>query len=144
MKRTLMKNGMMLFLLGLLTGLAVPALRNPRMGLSAHLEGVLNGMFLLVVGLVWDELGFKERTRKAAYALVLVGTWANWGATLLSGILGTSRFTPLAGAGFHASDAAELLVGAILVLVSVAMVVALGLFFAGLRGERPSSGTVGG
>src|ERR1700753_4150644 len=44
--------GLVLFLLGLLTGFAVPAVKNPRMALSSHLEAVLNGMFLVLLGLL--------------------------------------------------------------------------------------------
>jgi hypothetical protein len=43
--RRLIWHGIFLFMLGLLTGVAIPALTNPRMGVSAHLEGVLNGIF---------------------------------------------------------------------------------------------------
>ena len=35
----LLRLGVLLFLLGLLTGFAIPALTNPRMGLTSHLEG---------------------------------------------------------------------------------------------------------
>ena len=41
---------MLLFLLGLITGLVVQQLENPRMGLAAHLEGLMNGTFLLALG----------------------------------------------------------------------------------------------
>ncbi|MCW2799587.1 MAG: hab, partial [Aeromicrobium sp.] len=40
--------GLILFLLGLLTGLAIPALKNPRMGLAGHMVGMTNGPFLIV------------------------------------------------------------------------------------------------
>ena len=39
-----MWHGMLLFLLGLLTGFAEPHFGNVRMGLAAHLEGVMNGI----------------------------------------------------------------------------------------------------
>lgn len=41
--------GVVLFLLGLIVGLIVPMLANPRMGLSSHIEGILNGMFLMLL-----------------------------------------------------------------------------------------------
>src|SRR5580658_10869352 len=41
--RRLMWHGMFLFLLGLLTGFLEPHFINMRMGLAAHLEGVMNG-----------------------------------------------------------------------------------------------------
>jgi len=45
--RRLMWHGMFLFLLGLVTGLLEQRFRNMRMGLSAHLEGLMNGTFLI-------------------------------------------------------------------------------------------------
>ena len=39
----LLQLGILLFLIGLLTGFVIPKLANPRMGLASHLEGVLNG-----------------------------------------------------------------------------------------------------
>ncbi len=43
----LLIGGMILFILGLLTGVAVPGFTNPRMGLAAHLAGVQNPLVLL-------------------------------------------------------------------------------------------------
>jgi len=48
----LIRYGILLFLLGLLTGFAVESMKNPRMGLSSHLEGTMNGMFLILIGLI--------------------------------------------------------------------------------------------
>jgi hypothetical protein len=48
--RRLMWHGMFLFLLGLFTGFAEPHFVNMRMGLAAHLEGVLNRHFSSSVG----------------------------------------------------------------------------------------------
>ena len=134
MKRKLMMHGMTLFLLGLITGLAIPYLRNPRSGLAAHLEGVLNGMFLVLAGLAWQELKLSERALAIAYRLLLVGTWLNWATVLMTAILGTSKATPIAGAGYGASPAEETLVLGLLLVVVVTMVGALLLFIAGLRG----------
>ena len=54
--RVLLALGAFLFLLGLLTGVLVPAVRNARLGLSAHLEGVMNGTFLMVLGAIWHHV----------------------------------------------------------------------------------------
>jgi len=51
-KRRLLWHGMFLFLLGLLTGLIEPQFHNLRMGLAAHLEGVMNDIFLVALGAV--------------------------------------------------------------------------------------------
>ena len=46
-KRRIIWHGMFLFLLGLFTGLVEQKFANIRMGLAAHLEGVMNGTFLV-------------------------------------------------------------------------------------------------
>ena len=50
MQTTLFALGLILFLLGLITGLLVPVLKNPRMGLAGHLGGMTNGPFLIIAG----------------------------------------------------------------------------------------------
>ena len=69
---------MFLFLLGLLTGFVEQKFNNPRMGLAAHLEGVMNGIFLVALGAVWTEVRLSPRLKVAAYWSALYGTYANW------------------------------------------------------------------
>jgi hydroxylaminobenzene mutase len=140
LRRRLLRHGFLLFLLGLLTGFIVPAMTNPRAGLAAHVEGVMNGMFLLIVGLAWSELRLSDRLGRAVAGLLLFGTYANWVAITASGILGTSRGTPIAGAGHQAGALAEGAVYATLVLVGLTMVAAcLGLVVGAWR-ARSSPG----
>lgn len=74
-KRRLIWHGMFLFLLGLLTGFAEPQFKNLRMGLAAHLEGVMNGTFIIALGAVWGELKFSTRQSVAAFCAALYGTY---------------------------------------------------------------------
>jgi (hydroxyamino)benzene mutase len=136
--RRLMWHGIFLFLLGLLTGILVPALRNPRMGVSAHLEAVMNGMFLVVLGLIWKEAKLTLNAAKATFRIALYGTYTNWVATLLSAVLGTSRLTPIAGAGYTAANWQELIVAFGLVSLSIAMITCCVLVLLGLR--KPNVG----
>ena len=64
--RRLMWHGMFLFLLGLITGLVEQRFTNIRMGLSAHLEGVMNGTFLIALGAIWGHVELSPRIEKAA------------------------------------------------------------------------------
>jgi len=59
--------GVLLFLLGLLIGLLIPMMTNPRMGLSAHLEGIMNGMFLVILGLIWNKLRLNGKWLTSAF-----------------------------------------------------------------------------
>jgi hydroxylaminobenzene mutase len=116
------RQGITLFLVGLLTGLVVQSMANPRAGLSGHLEGVMNGTFLIAVGAAWKQLRLGDRAARAVYALLVFGTWANWAATTASGIFGTSKAMPIAGAGHAGTPLAENAVYAVLGLVVLAMV----------------------
>lgn len=124
--------GMILFLLGLIAGLILMNFKNPRMGLSAHLEGVMNGLFLVVAGIIWQELQLPARLQNILYATLLYGTFANFTFTLLAAILGTSKTTPIAGAGYSGTVITEHFVTAGLVSVGISMLVALGLLCYGL------------
>jgi hydroxylaminobenzene mutase len=46
---------MLLFLLALFVGLAVPKFALPRLALSTHLLGIMQGTFLLVAGSLWPR-----------------------------------------------------------------------------------------
>lgn len=107
MQKLLFTIGLALFLIGLLTGLVIPALKNPRMALSSHLEGVLNGMFLVVLGLLWPHIDLPEAWQVIAVALIVYSAYANWLATLLAAAWGAGRkFAPIA-TGDHKAPAAN-------------------------------------
>jgi hydroxylaminobenzene mutase len=131
-ERVLLAAGLALFLCGLFAGMAVAALPNPRAGLAAHLEGVMNGTFLMVVGLAWPHVHLGPRTAAVVRALLLLGTWVNFFATELSAILATSRMTPIAGAGFTGEPWAEQLVDVMLISTVPTMVPAVGLLLWGV------------
>jgi hydroxylaminobenzene mutase len=98
-RRRLLWHGMFLFLLGLLTGFAEEKFANPRMGLAAHLEGVMNGTFLVALGAAWAQVKLSKRLEAAAYWTALYGTYANWAVTTLAAIFGTAALSPITGAG---------------------------------------------
>jgi len=138
--RQLKLTGMFLFLLGLVSGLMMTLLKNPRMGLAAHLEGVMNGMFLVVAGIIWEEITLSVRLKKWCSFSLLYGCFANWFFTLLSAIWGTSKMTPVAGAGFSGATLPENLVAAGFVSVALTMVFSLVLIIYGLsRKEETAS-----
>ena len=64
--RRMMRHGAFLFLIGLLTGLQQRRFTNMRMALSAHLEGVMNGTFLIALGAIWGNVELPPRLEQAA------------------------------------------------------------------------------
>lgn len=122
-----------MFLLGLLTGIAVPALKNPRMALSSHLEAVLNGLFLVVLGLLWPHVQLPAAWGATAVVLIVYSAYVNWLASLLAAAWGAGRkLAPIAAAGHQASAAKEMIVSVLLVSLSLSVVVGVGIVIAGL------------
>ena len=135
----LIEAGVVLFLIGLLIGLAVPVLENPRMGLSSHLEAVFNGMFLVLVGLIWSRIQLSGRVERILFGLLLFGTFANMMATLFAAVWGAGRMMPIAANGMEGSAWQEGVIGALLVSLSLAMISAAVLIIAGLRKGRKAA-----
>ena len=131
--RALMRAGVLLFLLGLLTGLAVPLMQIPRMALSSHLEGVMNGMLVMILGLLWPKLSLPAWASTATFWLALYGTFANWLATLLSAAWGAAALMPIAGQGAVGTPLAEGIVAALLGSLTLAMIAVCGFVLWGLR-----------
>lgn len=132
-KRRLLWHGMFLFLIGLLTGLVEQGFNNPRMGLAAHLEGVMNGTFLVVLGAIWRDVQLSPPLKTATYWSALYGTYANWAVTLLAAILGTAAMSPITAAGRSAQPWQESLVTLGFMSVGIAIIAASILILWGLR-----------
>ena len=132
-RRRLMWHGMFLFLLGLLTGLVETQFANVRMGLAAHLEGVMNGIFLLALGAAWSEVKLEGRTLAIAYWTALYGTYANWAVTTLAAVFGTGALSPVTAPGRMAAPWQENLVHAGFISVGIAILSATVLVLWGLR-----------
>jgi len=138
--RRLLRAGMVLFSLGLLTGFAIPLLKHPRLGLSSHLEGVQNGMLLLILGLVWPHLNLSGRWLRTGYYLALYGTYANWGTTFLAAAWAAGgEVMPLAGGGAAGTAWQEGLVKFGLLSLALAMLAVSGLVLYGLRGNAAAA-----
>ena len=139
--RRLLRYGIVLFLLGLATGRLVESLPLPRMGLSSHLEGVMNGRSL-------SSWAWSGRTFDCTPCFFGPATgWSWWAPTST----GRSRWPPRPGgvgdttmrlaAGGHLGTPDQeltLLVG--LRALNVAMFGSCFLVLWGLLGEGPFTG----
>lgn len=125
--------GIALFLLGLITGLFVPVLQSPRIGLSAHLQGILNGLFLVAIGLLWERLQLSGRSKIILYWGTVYGTFANFVGTFLAALWGATGFMQVAVGGVAGKPLHEAIVGFFLVSLSLVMLVVCGMVLWGLR-----------
>jgi (hydroxyamino)benzene mutase len=137
--RSLMWHGMFLFLLGLISGFVEQKFVNPRMGLAAHLEGVMLGTFLLALGAVWGHVNLSPRAKTITYWITLYGGYVNWATTALAAALGTFALSPVTGAGHHGLPWQESLVTALFMSVGIATVVSTVMVLWGLRRNATNS-----
>ena len=134
--RGLMRHGMFLFLIGLVTGLNERRFTNMRMALSAHLEGVMNGTFLIALGAIWGHIEFPPRVEKAARLSALYGTYGNWLFTTLGAAMGTAAANPILSQGHHGKPWQERVAGAGFRSIAYSILVAVVLILWGLGRRR--------
>src|ERR1051326_1033577 len=131
--RRLIWHGIFLFLLGLLTGFLEQEFVNPRMGLAAHLEGVMNGTFLIALGAVWLEVKLRPRLKVATFWIALYGAYVNWATTALAAAFGTAALSPITGAGHNGQPWQESIITALFMSVGITTVLSAILVLWGLR-----------
>lgn len=135
--RRMVMLGAVLLMLGLLTGFVSGMLVNPRMGLVAHLEGLMNGILLIALGAAWGHVKLSKGAETWAFALFFYGSTANWLATLLAAAWGVGGQTmPITAAGHAGAAWQEALVSGLLISLSFAMVGAVALVIRGLLAAR--------
>ena len=142
MNRLQVQLGFLLILLALLTGLGVSALANPRLGLAAHVVGITGGLVLIALGALARFFALGRRA-----AAVMMWSWtyaayANWFGSLLGGITGASRLTPIAGAASTGSPLAENAVAFFLESLAIAAIVGTSLAIWGLRRDAVAAAPV--
>jgi len=133
--RRLMWHGMFLFLIGLITGFLEQHFANVRMGLAAHLEGVMNGIFLLALGGAWSAVNLRPAMKATAYWTVLYGTYMNWVVTTLAAIFGTGALSPITAPGRTGQPWQETVVTAGFMSVGIVIVFSTVLILWGLRAK---------
>jgi (hydroxyamino)benzene mutase len=91
------------------------------MGLTAHLEGVMNGMFLVILGLIWNRLVINDRWLSITFCLILYCSFANFVAVTIAAITGAGKMMPIAG-GKAGTPVVEGLISFLLITLAFAMI----------------------
>lgn len=129
----LFTTGLALFLLGLFTGFGVPGMKNPRMGLASHVEAHMNGMFLIVLGLLWPFVELTAPWESLTVGLLVYGAYANWFATLIAALWGAGgRMMCIAAPDHEGSAVKEGIIKFLLISLSIADVLGVALVLFGI------------
>ena len=125
--------GIFLFLLGLIVGLLAPALANPRLAVSSHIEGIMNGMFLVILGLIWSRIEVSERMQKINFLAAIYGTFANWAGILIAAIFDGGKMLGIIAGGNESTALVEGIVTFALISLSIAMIIVSIITLIGLK-----------
>ncbi|HXI04073.1 MAG TPA: hypothetical protein VNI57_12930 [Candidatus Saccharimonadales bacterium] len=136
----LIQAGVTLFLVALFVGLAIPKFTVPRLALSAHLLGIMQGFLLILAGLIWPRLKLALTLARVGFWLAIYGCLAAWSANLLGAIWGAGNtLLPMAAGQAHGSPFQEGVIVVALRSGAVALIAATLLVLWGLR--RPPAST---
>ena len=126
----LCKAGFALFVAGLLLGAAIPRLKSPRLGLSAHLTAVQGGIALIAIGLLWPHFNLGPLTSTVLSFALWISTWLLSLGIALAAVYGASKVLPIAGQGLRASAKQEQAVAILVVGSSTVLTLSSIVIFA--------------
>jgi hydroxylaminobenzene mutase len=132
---------MFLFLIGLVTGANERRFKNMRMALSAHLEGAMNGTFLIALGAIWGHVELPLSLEKAARWSALYGTYGNWLFTTLGAAMGTAAANPILSQGHHGRPRQERIAATGFRSIAYSILIAVVLILWGLGRRGSAAGT---
>jgi hydroxylaminobenzene mutase len=122
---TLSFMGALLFLLGLLTGFAIPKFRSPRIGVSAHLDAIESGLGLIAFGLLLLHLRLSVGWASFIGHTMWISLYLLWIGLLVGAAYGTGKSLPIAGAGLVAKEWQENTARTLISVGSIGAVVAI-------------------
>ncbi len=130
----LLQVGVALLVFSSLEGLAIPYLAAPRLGLSAHTLSALQGVLLLVLGLVWTRLRLGATTSRIAFWSFIYSAFAILAAYVMAAAWGAGNETmPLAAGSAHGSAFQEIVIKGVAYSSAPTGLIAFALILSGLR-----------
>jgi hydroxylaminobenzene mutase len=133
--RQILIQGLLLVMVGLLSGFVVPHTPYPRLALGAHVQFVSNGLLFLVMGVLLLKLPHNVGPKSTA--VMLLATWLTWVMAFSEAAnawWGTTQMLPIAAAQAKASGGAawqELVVKLTHIAAGLSLVIAWGLLVVG-------------
>ena len=89
----LLQTGIVFILYASFEGFAIPFVASPRVGLSAHTLGALEGVLLLALGLLWPRLSLRAIASRVAFGCLVYSAFAILGAYTIAAAWGVGNET---------------------------------------------------
>ncbi len=132
--RRLLQVGVGLILVAVLLGLAIPRFSVPRLALSAHLVGILQGILLLALGSIWSRLGLTHLQGVLAFWLAAYQAVAAFLSNAFAAAWGAGHsIIPMAAGTAPGTTAQETIITIGLRSAGAALIAVLLLLLWGLR-----------
>ena len=139
--RRLLQIGVVLLLFSSLEGFVIPHLAAPRLGLSVHTLSALQGILLLVLGLVWSHLYLGSKASSLAFYLLIYSAFAILVAYVMAAVWGAGNETmPLAAGAAHGSAVQETAIKVVAYSSAPTGLISFALILWGLRGRPKALG----
>ena len=130
----LLQVGVGLLLVAVLLGLVIPRFAVPRLALSAHLVGFLQGILLLALASPWARFRLTEGQSAVAFWLVTYQAVAAFASNLLAAAWGAGNsILPMAAGPAHGTTVQETIITVGLRSAGAALIALLLLLLWGLR-----------
>ena len=96
----------------------------------------MQGLFLMVAGLLWPRLAFSLPTSRKATWLAIYGCYAAWLANLLGAIVAAGNtMVPIAAGRAHGTLLQERVIAVMLISAAIALIATAVLILYGLRAQ---------
>ncbi len=82
------RHGVVVLLLGMLTGFFIGRFHSHSLGNAAHLTGLVGGYGLITLGLLWPRLNLTPRWSPAGAWITIVSMYLNWAGLVLQDAFG--------------------------------------------------------
>jgi hydroxylaminobenzene mutase len=124
--RRFFRHGLFLIVTGLVAGLLMQRMPHPRLGLATHLEALLLGMLLLLLGLLWGRFSLPAWARALLGWLPILGAYTSVGVHLFTALFPAGEYwMPIAAAGSTGTPWQERIVTAAMIVIGVTMLPAM-------------------
>lgn len=140
--RQILIHGLLLVMVGLLWGFAVPLTPYPRLALGAHIQFVTNGLLILVMAILLLKL--PHHVGPKAGLVMLLAAWLTWPMALSEAAnawWGTNQMLPIAASQAAATGGVawqELVVKLTHLAAGLALTIAWGLLVIGFLRSQPT------
>lgn len=135
----LLQAGILLILIGLISGFLIDSESIKILGIAAHLAALICGILLISLGSVWPNINLSKRMSISCIILVIYATYGTWATYLFAAVTGAGGMFPIASKGVVGSPIQEKLTSFAMPTVALSFIAFCILMLIALRQSKSNS-----